>query len=415
MRSLLILSLCGLVSSVLHAADNWPEFRGPHGDGRSDAKNLPITWSETENVKWKTEIHGKGWSSPVIWGDQVWLTTAPPDGKAMYAVCVDKASGKIVHDLKVFDIPDPQFCHEFNSYASPTPAIEEGRIYVHFGTYGTACLDTASGKTLWAREDLHVNHFRGPGSSPILFENLLFLTFDGYDAQFVVALDKKTGETVWKRDRNIDYGIHNNDGDQKKGYVTPSVFEINGTPQLVSPSAGATISYNPRTGEELWRVNSGGMNAGARPIYAHGLIFANSAAGGFKQFALRPDGRGDVTATHVAWKFGQSMPTRPSPILDGDFLYLIEDMGVASCLDAKTGKPAWSKRLGGDYSASPLVAGGRIYFFGQDGESPVIEADPKECKLLATNHLDGGFMSSPAASDNALFLRTKTHLYRVEK
>ena len=415
MRSLVTITLCCLFSSALQAADNWPEFRGPHGDGRSYAKNLPTTWSETENIKWKTEIHDKGWSSPVVWGDQVWVTTAPAKGEAMYAVCVDKNTGKIVHDAKVFDIASPQFCHEFNSYATPTPAIEEGRVYVHFGTHGTACLDTATGKTLWTREDLHVNHYRGPASSPIIWQDLLFLTFDGFDAQFFVALDKKTGATVWKKDRNIDYGIHNNDGDEKKGYSTPSVFDIDGTLQLISPSGGATLAYNPRTGEELWRVNSGGMNAAARPIYAHGLIFANSAAGGFKQFALRPDGHGDVTATHVAWKFGQSMPTRPSPILDGDFLYLIDDSGVASCLEAKTGKRTWSKRLGGSYSASLLYAAGRIYAFGQDGESPVIEAHPKECKVLATNHLDGGFMSSPAASGDALFLRTKTHLYRVEK
>ncbi|HZZ71416.1 MAG TPA: PQQ-binding-like beta-propeller repeat protein [Pirellulales bacterium] len=409
-----LVSLNMFSASTAGAGDNWPEFRGPGGDGRSDSVGLPTTWSESEHIRWKTAIHGKAWSQPVIWGKQVWLTTAPADGKSMWAVCVDKESGKITRDIKIFDISEPQFCHEFNSYASSTPAIEAGRIYCHFGTHGTACLDTGTGEVLWRREDLHCNHFRGAGSSPILFENLLIVNFDGYDVQFVVALDKKTGQTVWKKDRNIDYGIHNNDGDQKKGYGTPSVFDINGQMQLISPSAGATIAYNPLTGEEIWRVNSGGMNAAARPIYGHGLVFANSAAGGFKEFALRPNGHGDVTATHVAWKFGNAMPSRPSPILDGDDLYLIDDKGVASCLEASTGKLRWSKRIGGDYSASPVYADGKIYFCSQDGDMPVLKVDPDKCDVIAKNHLDGAFMASPAISGKALFARTKTHLYRIE-
>ncbi len=400
---------------IVAKAENWPEFRGPTGDGRSVATGVATTFSETENVKWKTPIHGKAWSSPVIWDDQVWVTTAPADGKEMGAVCVDKSSGKIIHDLKVFDIPKPEFCHEFNSYASSTPAIEAGRIYVHYGTHGTACLDTKSGKTLWTRDDLHCDHFRGAGSSPIIFDNLLIMNFDGFDVQFVIALDKHSGQTIWKKDRNIDYGIHNNSGDQKKAYGTPAVFKIGDKFQLINPSAGATISYDPWTGDEIWRVNSGGMNASARPIYAHGLVYVNSAAGGLSQFAVRPEGQGNVTATHVAWKFKGSMPTRPSPVLDGDFLYFIDDKGVASCLNAKTGEAKWSHRVGGLYSASPVYIDGKIYLFDQDGDCPVIEANPKEFRLIGTNKLANGFMSSPAVSDSSLFVRTKTDLYRIGK
>jgi len=404
----LSVSLCSL---SVFAADNWPEFRGPAGDGRTAATKLPVTWSETENVKWKTAIHGKGWSSPVIWDDQIWLTTAPVDGKQMQAVCIDKNTGKVVHDLTVFEIEKPAFCHDMNSYATPTPAIEAGRVFVHYGTHGTACIDTTTGKILWKREDLHCDHWRGPASSPILWENLMIVNFDGYDVQYVVALDKKTGQTVWKKDRNINYGT--SDGDQKKGYCTPTVFKINGEYQLVNPSAGAVISYQPLTGEEIWRVNCGGMNSAARPILGQGLIFANTAAGGIRQFAIKMDGHGDVTKTHIAWKNNREMPTRPSPILDGEYLFTIADAGIINCLEAKTGKSIWSKRLEGAYSASPIFAAGRIYFFSQDGETPVIEAKP-EFKLLATNKLDAGFMASPAVSGQAIYLRTKTHLYRVE-
>jgi outer membrane protein assembly factor BamB len=240
-----------LLTALLPAADRplthtWPEYRGPHGDGHAVATRLPVRWSEKENIRWKTAIHGKGWSSPVVWGNQIWMTTAPEDGKERFAVCVDRRTGKMLHDIKVFDDPKPAFCIAFNSYASPTPAIEAGRVYVHFGSCGTACLDTATGKTLWSRRDLPCDHWRGPGSSPILYKGLLFILFDGYDRQYVVALDKRTGKTVWKRDRDIDYGTDN--GDLKKAYGTPSVINVAGKPQLVSSAAAATLAYDPFTG-----------------------------------------------------------------------------------------------------------------------------------------------------------------------
>ncbi len=215
------------------AGDNWPEFRGPSGDGHAGNPGLPLTWSETEHVRWKTPIHDKGWSSPVVWGKQIWLTTALADGKANYALCVDLESGKILRDIKLWEIEEPQFCHPYNSYASSTPAIEEGRVYVHFGSQGTAALDTATGKVLWSRRDLECNHFRGPGSSPILWKNLLILTFDGFDFQYLVALDKATGKTVWRRDRDLEYGT--TDGDMKKGYSTPHVISVGGRLELDQP------------------------------------------------------------------------------------------------------------------------------------------------------------------------------------
>ncbi len=222
----------------LAAEENWPQFRGPRGAGHADVAGLPIRWSETENVRWKTRIHGKAWSSPVIWGDQIWLTTATPDGHQLFAICVDRATGNIVRDLQIFDIKKPSYCIPFNSYASPTPVIEAGRVYVHFGSAGTACLDSASGKVLWTRQDLPCDHHRGPGSSPILHDNLLIMHFDGVDQQYVVALDKLTGNTVWKKSRDIDY--QTDDGDFKKAYATPTIVEIGGKAQLISPAAMAT-------------------------------------------------------------------------------------------------------------------------------------------------------------------------------
>jgi outer membrane protein assembly factor BamB len=412
MRFAILFLTCLLSLSQLLMADNWPEFRGPDGDGYAEAKNLPVTFGETENVAWKTPIHDKGHSSPVVWGKQIWLTTATEDGSRMFAVGVDLATGKVVHNKQVFYLNKPQYCHPFNSYASPTPVIEEGRVYVHFGAHGTAAVDTANGNILWKRQDLKCDHHRGPGSSPILFENLLILTFDGFDVQYLVALDKNTGDTVWKTDRDIDYGT--DDGDAKKAYGTPRVIVVNGQLQLISPSAGATLAYDPRTGKEIWRVQSGGMNASARPLWAHGMIYATTAAGGWQLFAVRPDGQGNITQSNFGWKQPKTVPTRSSPIMVDDLIYMVNDQGIFSCVEAKTGKQVWSRRVGGNYTASPVYADGKLYFFSQEGECPVL-APGREFTLLAKNKLDEGCMASPAVVDNALLVRTRTDLYRIEK
>ncbi|HEV3137826.1 MAG TPA: PQQ-binding-like beta-propeller repeat protein [Pirellulales bacterium] len=408
-----VLFLIGTLSvAVTSAAENWPQFRGPNGDGRSAGTGLPVTWSESEHVAWKTAIHGKGWSSPVIWDNQIWMTTAPEDGKQLYAVCVDRETGRIVHDVRVFEIAQPQYCYPLNSYATPTPVVEEGRVYVHFGTHGTAALDTQSGKILWTRQDFPCNHHRGPASSPIVFGNLLVVAYDGFDLQYVVALDKRTGKTVWRRDRNIDYGTE--DGDAKKAYGTGRVIEVEGKPQLVYPSAGATIAYEPQTGEEIWRVRHGGMNANATPLFGNGRLYLNTASGGFKLFAMRVGGSGDLTETNVEWKCSQGVPSRSSEVLVGDLIFMTSEAGVASCLDAKTGKAIRQQRLKGEFSSSALFADGRIYSSNQDGSTFVLSAD-REFKLLATNVLDAGCMASPAVYGKALYVRTKTHLYRIQQ
>jgi outer membrane protein assembly factor BamB len=408
---LLLATVLAIFAPAAGAGENWPQFRGPTGDGMTSETGLPLTWSESEHVAWKTAIHGKAWSSPVIWDDQIWMTTATPEGHELFAVCVDRNSGRIEHDIKVFDIPEPQFCIEMNSYASCTPVIEEGRVYVHFGAHGTAALDTRSGKVVWARQDLRCDHFRGPASSPILYGNLMVVAYDGYDYQYVVAFDKRTGKTVWRRDRNIEYGTDN--GDAKKAYGTAKVIEVDGQPQLVSPSAGATIAYEPDSGEEIWRINHGGMNTSNPPLFGHGLLFLNTAAGGFKLFAMRVGGRGDLTKSNVVWKCSNGVPTRSSPVLVDDLLFMVSDAGIATCIEAETAKVVWHKRLKGEFSASPLYSDGRIYFANQDGQTFVLAAS-RDYELLATNELADGCMASPAVYDKAVYLRTKTHLYRLE-
>jgi outer membrane protein assembly factor BamB len=416
--SVLVFFIVNVVASrQSQAGENWPEFRGPNGDGHSDAVGLPVRWNETENIKWRVAIHDKGWSSPVIWGNQIWLTTATVDGHKLFVMCVDRETGKILHDTKLYDVEKPGFCIPTNSYASPTPVIEAGRVYVHFGTYGTACLDTNTGKTIWSRRDLSCDHFRAPGSSPIIYGDSLFVNFDGFDVQYVVALDKATGKTRWKSDRNIDYGTDN--GDFKKAYSTPKVIQVNGQAQLISPSAVATIAYDPADGHELWKVYHGGMNAAARPLFGDGRLFLTTGDRGspmewHRLLAIRPDGHGDVTKTSVLWTQDKGVPARSSFLLVGNLIFMVSDNGVVSCLEAGSGKEVWQHRVGGTFYASPIYVEGRLYFFDDAGDSHVLEAS-REPKVLAHCHLDAGCMASPAVAGKALFVRTKTHLYRIEQ
>lgn len=437
----------GLVAALLamvavwttSGGEQWPQFRGPRGDGHSDARGLPLTWSEASNVRWKTPIHGKAWSSPVVWDNQVWLTTATEDGKELFVVCVDRESGKVLRDQKLRDVATPQFCHKFNSYASPTPVIEAGRLYVTFGSPLTACLDTETGAVLWERRDFVCNHYRGAGSSPILYGDLLILNFDGSDQQFVVALDKHTGRTVWRADRSIDFqdvgpdGQPEAEGDFRKAFATPHVATLAGRPVLLSSGAKAHYAYDPLTGRELWRVEERTAHScSTRPVTGHGLVYFLTGWSNGQLLAVRPGAAGEVIDANapasassggglsLAWKVKRSVARKPSLLLVDELLFMIDDGGIATCLDARTGQEIWRERVGGNYSASPLYAEGRVYFCSEEGKTTVIEA-ARQFKVLAENQLQpdavespAGFMASPAVAGRALFLRTRTHLYRVE-
>jgi outer membrane protein assembly factor BamB len=409
---LLLITLLAACANVV-AAEQWPQFRGPEGNGHSSAKGLPTHWSPTLNITWRTPVRGRGWSSPVVWDDQIWVTTAPADGKEAFAICLDAATGEVVRDIKVFDVPEPQSLGvDRNSYASPTPVIEDGRVYVHFGAHGTACLDPKTGEKLWSRQDIECNHHRGPASSPIVWEDLLILTFDGFDFQFVTALDKKTGKDVWRTDRKLNYGTDN--GDAMKAYSTPQIVDVDGKPQLISPAAAWTAAYDPRTGKEIWKLKTGGMNASCRPVVNGDRAYIVAPDGGIQLFAMKLTGaEGDITASHLEWKMTKGSLKYSSPVLVDDLLYMASE-GVVSCIDSKTAKPLWQERLGGTYMSSPLYGDGKVYFFSEDGKTFVV-APGRKFNLLATNELPGGFMASAAVAGKALILRTKDAVWRVEE
>ncbi|HEY9175814.1 MAG TPA: PQQ-binding-like beta-propeller repeat protein [Verrucomicrobiae bacterium] len=424
MKALRTLTCAAALGLALTAHADWPDYRGPTGNGLAPddvrAAHLPLRWSETENVRWKTPISHRGWSSPVVMDGRVWLTTATTKGTEFFAICVEAATGKVLHYRRLFQCENPEpLGNDVNSYASPSPVIEAGRVYLHFGSYGTACLDAETGEELWRRHGLPCRHFRGPGSSPVLVGDRLILTMDGVDVQYLVALDKRTGKTVWRTERSADWndldanGQPTDGGDLRKAFSTPLLVTVAGQAQLLSAGAKAAYGYDPATGQELWKIRHTGFSVALRPVFGHGLAFLSSGFGKTELFAIRADGRGDVTQSHVAWKTGRGVPRMPSPLLKDDLLFLLGDSGVMTCLEARTGKEVWQERLGGEHVASPVCAGDRIYCFSQDGRAAVVKAD-RSFEVLARNKLEDGLMASPAILDKALILRTKTHLYRIE-
>ena len=389
----------------------WPDFRGPRGDGHSAATELPWRWNEQENVIWKTPISGRGWSSPVVQSNRVWLTTATEDGHRLSVLAVDLHSGRLVHELDVFRVAGPEPIDPTNSYASPSPVLDERHVYAHFGTYGTACLSTDTGQIVWARRDFPVDHQKGPGSSPVLFEDLLIFPCDGNDVQYLVALEKTTGRTVWRTERSVDLSARH--PDYRKSFSTPLLVEHAGRPQLISTAAGAVFGYDPRSGRELWRVRYGGHTQVARPVSDGQMVLINTGYARPQLWAVRLDGNGDVTDSHVLWRVTRQVPIKPSPLLVGGRLYQVTDSGgILSCLDAATGEEVASRRLGGNYAASPLYADGRLYLCSEEGRTIVVAADDS-LTILAENSLDEGLRASPAVADRSLLLRGKHHLYRI--
>ena len=397
MKLLLLLLLLNLPLS------DWPQFRGPTGQGHSDEQGLPLTWSETKNVRWKVAIPGRGWSSPVVQADRIWLTTATDEGKSLRALSIDRNSGAILQNVEIFRLKSPKLTNSKNSFASPTPVVDGERVYVHFGAYGTACL-TQSGEIVWKTRLEYDNGQHGTGGSPIVYEDLLIISCDGNDVQFVVALDKLTGKVKWKKSR-----------EGYQAYTTPLVVSLPGGDQVISPGAFRAVAYEPRSGKELWQVRYGeGFSNVPRPVYGDGLVFICT---GFQQpsmLAVRLDGKGDVTNSKVEWKLDRGVPLTASPLLVGNELYMVTDNGIATCVDAKTGKEYWRARVGGNHSASPIYADGRIYFLSEEGESVVI-APGQTLKHLTTNQLDGRTLASMAVSGGSIFIRSETHLYRISK
>ena len=407
-RLLVLLLIAG--ASALTQAEDWPQFRGPTGQGHATERGLPLQWSETSNIVWKSPVPGLGWSSPAVANGRVWLTTVVESKErrgrvsaSLRALAYDVATGKELVNVEVFRLDDAGYVNPKNSRASPTPIVDGDRVYVHFGAEGTAALNT-SGEILWMTY-LRYESQHGNGGSPTLYRDLLIVNCDGNGGDaYVVALDTATGKTRWKTSRRRP-------ADQ--AYSTPLVITVGQQDQLVSVGAYRTAAYEPLTGQEIWRVSYGdGFSNVPRPVFGQGLVFI---ATGFQTpalMAVRPDGKGDVTRTHVAWTVTRGAPYTPSPLLVGNDLYYVSDTGVLSLADATSGQIVWQQRLGGNYSASPVFVDGRIYFQNEEGITSVI-APGREFKRLATNRLDGATLASMAVSGGSFYLRTHTHLYRI--
>ncbi len=411
MRQIAFAMMLVAIGSLVPAAwaQDWPQFRGPTGQGISTAKDVPVKWSATSNVAWKTAIPGKGWSSPVVADGKVYLTTAGGGPVGLYAVCLDAATGKILWNTEVFQ-PDPKAArtmHQKNSPASATPVVTADRLYVHFGHLGTAALDL-TGKVLWTQQTLKYSPVHGNGCSPVLVDKELVFSCDGQSDPFLVALDAGTGKINWKTPRNTTVR-------KTFSFCTPLVIEVDGSREIISPCSGLVGGYDPADGHEMWRVRYGeGYSVVPRPIYSHGLLFLSSGFDLAVLYAINPAGaKGDATRSAVAWTSNKGAPHTPSVVASGDEIYFISDKGLATCADQKTGKVYWEHNFTGGFSSSPVLAEGRVYFQNETGTGYVIKASTT-FEQLAENPLDERSLASYAVTDGALFIRTEGDLFRVK-
>ena len=409
-----LLAALPFVTLTTFAAD-WPEFRGSNAQGHSEAKNLPLTWSPTSHIAWKSAVAGIGWSSPVVIGNRIFLTTAVSlSGKeeatadrSLRVLALDAETGKPAWDVEVFTAKSPR-AHRKNSHASPTPVFEDGRLYVHFGHLGTACLDATTGKTIWATQEYAYTPVHGNGSSPVLFEDMLIFSADAEKDPKVIAIDKTTGKQRWAFARQSD-------AKKKFSFCTPLIIDVNGQKQLISPGSGVVNALNPKTGEEIWRCYYGeGYSVVPRPVYAHGMVFVSSSYDKPVLLAIKVDGKGDVTNTHVAWTIDKAVPHNPSMAVIGDELYFVADNGILTCADAKTGQIHYSERCTGPISASLLVADGKLYLQDEKGLGVVVKPG-KSFEILAQNDLGERSLASYAVIGSDLLIRTEGNLYRIKK
>ncbi len=400
------------------SAQNWTHFRGSNMDGHAETDKAPLHWSDSTNIVWKTPVKGLGWSSPVVFGNQIWLSSAAKDGKEFYTLCYDLESGKLLDGKTVFTAEDPQRIHGTNSYATPTPCIEKDFVYVNYGTFGTACINTNNFQMVWKREDLKCDHMQGPASSPILYKNMLIVHLEGTEDPYVIALDKKTGETIWKSIRPKE--IYDTlEPVFRKSYQTPIVIEANGKELLISNSSFMCFAHDVNTGEVVWTIEYGYDSTVSQPLYWNGLVYVNS---GWifldntpyftRQYAIDPTGTGDVTKTHVKWMYEEEVPQIPTPVIVDGKMYMVHDRGMVTCLDAMIGKPVWKQELKGNFNSSPVYAAGNVYFTNVKGVTTIIKPGDS-FQQVAENDIDETVKAVPAFVNGKMLLRTEKNLYLI--
>ena len=400
-------------------SSDWTQFRGNNGSGVAESVTIPLKWDDSV-IKWKKEIHDKGHSSPVVYGNQVWVTTAKADGKELYAVCLDFKTGEIIYDIMVFTPAEVEEKHELNTYATPTPCIEKGFVYVHYGNAGTACINTENGTIVWKNSDFKCKFVQGAASSPVLYKNLVILHYEGVDVRYLVALDKSTGRLVWKSDRPEEpYKPLSEIG--KKAYVTPLIINVKGHDLLISNGSAVCIAYEPGTGKEIWRVVDGAESTIAMPVTENGVVYWYTGfmvAGDGSQYtdllAVNPDGQGDITATNIIWRKHDGLTHNQmlTPVIRDGLIYTVNSRNMLMCIDAKTGEEVWSKHVTSDYDASPLFINGNIWFFSAKGDILVLKAG-RNYEVVAQNKTDSGIFATPAVLRNSMILRTQNFLYRI--
>ena len=399
---------------------DWTHFRGSHLNGISADSLVPVSWDDTTNVIWKTDIRGRGWSSPVVYGEQVWVTTATLDGKEMSGICLDLRTGKVIFDIPLFRQDSIYGKHSVNSYATPTPCIDQGSVFLSFGSTGTVCLNTANGQTVWKREDLKCDHMQGTGSSPILYKNLLILHFEGTDHQFIVALNKDTGETVWKVNRPSEY-YERLSPVGKRAYVTPIIINTGNKDLLISNGAAVCVAYEAETGKEVWRVVQGEDSTIAMPFYEDGLVFFYTSfvtpSDGEKYaelLAVNPLGSGDITQTNIVWRLKTPILQLLTPLVKDGIIYTVDSRNNLLVIEAKSGNILYSKKLKNKYNSSPVYSGGHVYLTSVKGETLVIKAG-RNPEFVSENKLPGDLFATPAIAHNSILIRNEFSVYRIGK
>jgi outer membrane protein assembly factor BamB len=432
---LMILVFQMAISSLEARGQDWQEFRGRDGKGLATAKNLPAQWDDSKNIAWKTTVPGRGWSSPVIVDDELWMTTAlenevsdeeraaklktasipglaPFRDVTLQAFCVDRESGSVRKQIDLFAIADPPLIHALNSFASPTPVIDGQYVYFSFGTFGMACVQRASGRIVWRNNEFQFDHETGPGSSPIVWGDSVIVHCDGTDQQFVIALNKRTGKLKWRTNRT---GELSEEASMKKAFSTPIVSSTDRGPQLISAGANWLYGYDAESGKELWKISYGklGFSTVPRPVLDDKRLFVCT---GFMQPSLLSigfDGMRVPTVEDIHWQCPLQVPTMPSPLVVHGLVFMVSDHGIATCLDRNSGERLWQQRLGGEFSSSPILADDKLFFCNREGEVFVIRPT-RTFEKIAVNKMDSAIMATPAAVDNEIYIRTEKSIYRIQ-